>query len=87
MDQAAVLQANVDECAEIDDVQHRSLELHARLQVLQLENALLEDRWRQVLARVATRPGQGFQNIAHRRHARLQACGDILGGQHLELLA
>ena len=74
VDQAAVLQADVDEGAEIDDVQHRALQLHARLQVLELEDALLEDRRRQVLARVAAGPGQRVEDVAH-ASARRPAAG------------
>src|SRR5262249_5044389 len=47
VDQAAVLQADVDEGAEVDDVEDGPLQFHAGLEVFQLEDALLEDGRRQ----------------------------------------
>ena len=72
VDQARVLQADVDERAEVDDVEHRPLQLHAGLEVLELEDALLEDRLGQVVARVAVGPGQGVEDVAQGRLADLQ---------------
>src|SRR5262249_56674653 len=62
VDQAAVFEADVDERAEIDDVENRALQLHARLKVLELQDALLEDRRGQGFARIAARPGPGVQD-------------------------
>ncbi len=76
--QAAVLQADIDERAEVDHVQDRALQLHARLEVLELEDALLEHRRRQVVARVAARARQCVEDVAHRRHADMKSCGDLI---------
>ena len=60
--QAAVVHADIDETAEIDHVEHRAGQFHAGGQVFQLQHALLEDRRRQVLARVAAGTGQLREN-------------------------
>ena len=44
VDQAAVVHADVDEAAEIDDVQHGAGQFHVRREVFELEHAALEDR-------------------------------------------
>ena len=61
--QAGVLQADVDERAEIDDVQHRAHQLHAGRQIVELEDSLLEDRLRQRFARVAAGPSELTDDI------------------------
>ena len=71
--QARVVQADVDERAEIDHVQHRARQLHAGRQVVELDDALLEDRRRQVFARVAARPGQLRQNVLEQQRAGVRA--------------
>src|SRR5207244_3112247 len=58
-----------------------------RLALLQLEEALLEDRWRQTLAWVAARPGQGVENIAQRGNAHLQPPAPFFDRQGVQLLA
>ncbi len=87
MHQPAVLQTDVHKRAEIDDVQHRALQLHARLQVLDLEDVLAEDRRRQVVARIAQRPGQRVENVVHCRHADFQLLGINLGVNLVQVVA
>src|SRR5262249_13551702 len=53
--QTAVFEADIDECPKINDVEYRSLKLHARLQILELENAFLKYRWRKIIPRIAAR--------------------------------
>src|SRR5205823_5519589 len=48
--QAAVFETNIDEGAEIHNVQDGALQLHAGLEVFELEDALLEDGRLQVIA-------------------------------------
>ena len=72
MDQTAILQADVHEGAEIDDVENGALEFHARLQVLDAEDAFLEHRGRQIFARIPAGPSQTFQNVAQCGHTHLQ---------------
>ena len=69
VDQAAVVHADIDEAAEIDDVQDRARKLHAGRQVFQLEDALLEDRRRQVFAGIAAGPGQLREDVLQRQSA------------------
>ena len=64
--QAAVVHADIDEAAEIDDIEHRAGQLHAGREIFQLDNALLEDRRRQILARIAARPHELGENVAKR---------------------
>ena len=81
--QAAILQTNVDEGPEIDDIEHRPFQFHAGLQVLQLEDSLLENRRRQILARIAARPTECLQDIFQGRHADLQPGSPFLWGDAL----
>src|SRR5262249_32758924 len=59
----------------VHDVEYGSLELHARAQVFELENPLLEDRLRQIVARVALRARQGFEHVAERKFADFELSG------------
>ena len=75
MNQARVLEADVDEGAEVDHVEDRALQLHARDEVFELEHALLEDRLGQVIAGVAIGPGEGIEDVAEGRLAELELLG------------
>ncbi len=63
MDQAAILETDIHEGAEINHVQDGPLEFHSRLEIFQLENALLEDGRRQVFTRITSRACESLQNI------------------------
>jgi hypothetical protein len=73
--QAGILEPNVDECTEVHDVEDSSFELHARAQVLQLENPLLENRLGKVVARVALRARQRFDHVTQGELANVQLAG------------
>jgi hypothetical protein len=75
VDQTGILQADVYERAEVHDIQHGPLQLHARLQVFELEDALLEDGLGKVVSGVALGPGEGFEDVAEGRLADLQLFG------------
>ena len=75
--QAAVFEADVHESAEIHHVEHGPLQFHGRLQIFELENALFENRRRQVLTRVSAWSSQGLDNVIDRRQAELQALADF----------
>ena len=75
VDEAGVLEADIDEGAEVDHVQDGALELHALGQVFELEHALLEDRLGQVFTRVAVGPGQGFADVEQGRLADTEVAG------------
>src|SRR5581483_4886593 len=47
--EAVVLDADIDESAEIHDIAHRALQDHARLEILHLENIVAQDgRWQSI---------------------------------------
>jgi hypothetical protein len=79
MHQAAVFEADVDKRPKINDVENRSLKLHARLQVLELENTFLEYRWRQVVAGIAARTRERFENVFERGKTDFQSFSDLFG--------
>ena len=64
MHQPRILEADVDERTEVHHIQDRPLQLHARAQVFNLQDPLLEDRLGEVFAGVALRPTERFQDIA-----------------------
>ncbi len=72
MHEPRILEANIDKRAEVDNVEHRPLELHSRGQILDLQDALLEDRFGKVFTRVAIRTRQGLDNVAQRELAKVQ---------------
>jgi hypothetical protein len=64
--QAAIVQADIDKCAKVDNVQHAPHQFHALIQIFQLQNPALENRRRQIFAWIAPRPHELRQNIAER---------------------
>jgi hypothetical protein len=64
MNKPRILEADVDERAKVDYVEHGSLQLHGRRQVFELQDALFEDRLGQVVARVAFGPAEGLDNVS-----------------------
>ena len=68
MNEPVVLDADIDESAEVDDVAHRAMKLHARLQILDAQHIRVEDRSRQLFARVAARALKAVQDVAKRRN-------------------
>jgi hypothetical protein len=86
VDQPAVLQPDIHKRSEIDDIQNRTLQFHPRLKVFEFQNALLENRRRQILPWIAAGASQGIENVAYGRHTRLQPRGHFLGINCFELL-
>lgn len=60
------MQADVDECAEIDDIAHRPLQLFALMQIAELQHAALEQCLRIAVAVISGRGGDGIQDILDR---------------------
>src|SRR5262249_60056388 len=77
VNQSAVFQADVDKGAEVDDVENGALQLHAGLEVFELQHTLLEDGGRQIVARIAPWTRQGFEDVAQGR------CPDVEPGRDL----
>ena len=77
MNKPRILEADVDEGAKIDHVEHGSLQLHGGRQVLELQDALLEDRLGQVVARVAFRPAEGLDDVSQGEFANLELLGQL----------
>ena len=63
VNQRLSFEPNVNERTERDDVQDRTPQLHALRDAFQFQHALLEDRWRQVLAWVASGLRQRIDNV------------------------
>jgi hypothetical protein len=70
--QPRILEADVDESPEVDHIQDRPLELHARDQVFDLQDPLLEDRLGQVVSRVALGATERFDDVSQGEFADLQ---------------
>ena len=62
--QARILETDIDERSKVDDIQNSSLQLHARAQVFDLQDTLLEDGLGQIVAWVAFGTTQGFDDVA-----------------------
>ena len=78
MHQTILMHADVHKDAEVNDVAHRAAELHAGLQILQLQNVGPEDRRGQFVARVAPWLDQLLDDIEHRRNADGAVAGKLL---------
>ena len=72
VNETRVLQADIHERAEIDHVKHGAFQLHAGGQILELEDALFEDRLGKIVARVAFRSAKGLDDISERELTDLQ---------------
>ncbi len=72
MHETRILQADIDESAEIDHVQDRPLELHSGAQVLDLQDPLLENRLGKIVSRVALGALERFDDVAKRELAGFQ---------------
>ena len=79
MHQAVLMHADIHKSAEIDDVAHRAAQLHAGLQVLQLQNIRAQDRRGQLVS-AGRAPGfhKLLHNILHRRNANLTRLRQLL---------
>ena len=93
MHQTVLMHADVHKDAEVNDVAHRAAQLHAGLQILQLQNVGPENRRGQLVARVASGLDQLLDNVEHCRNADLAITGKLLlavelhpRGQLLQLL-
>ena len=72
------MHADIHKNAEVDDVAHRAAELHAGLQVLQLQNIRTQDRRGQLVSGVASWFHELLHNILHRRNANLTRLRQLL---------
>jgi hypothetical protein len=61
--QATVGEADIDEYAEVNDIENGAGKLHARRQILELHDAAAEDRRRQIVARVQSRTSERRQDV------------------------
>ena len=75
MDQAILLDADVDEGAEVHDVAHRALQDHPLARSSSLSMSLAQDRLGQAVARVEARLLQVLDDVGQRGHADLQFLG------------
>ena len=69
VNKSVLMHADIDECTEVNDVAHGSLQDHADLQVLHIENIGAQDRARHLVTRVTARLLQLFDDIAQRNLA------------------
>ena len=86
MHKPVLMDADVDEHAEIDDVAHRSAEHHAGLQILQLQHIRAQNRRGQLVARVAAGLDKLFYDILQRRHADAAFCRSLFRTVGAELV-
>ena len=77
MDEAVVVQADVDEGTEVRDVADGAAQDGARLEVGELDDGLARQRGRQIGARVAPWAREGVEDVVDRRQAGLKRCGEL----------
>lgn len=68
VNEAAVLEADIDEDPKVDHVEDRSLQLHAGLQIFNSKDARSEDRFGKVFARIATGTDEIIEDVVNRRN-------------------
>src|SRR6185295_8680914 len=78
VEQPIVLDANIDKCAEVDNISDSALESQARLEVVQREYIAAQDRRGQIFARVAAGAQQLLDNVAQRWSARAKPSCQII---------
>lgn len=66
--QTVLVDADIDEYAEINDIAHRSAEHHAGLEILQFQNIRAQNRRGQFVARVAAGFDKFLDDVLQRRH-------------------
>ena len=67
-----LMNTDVDKRAEVDHIAHRAAQLHAGLEIVHIEHVALQDRRRQILARIAPRLDQFVDDVPQRRLADAQ---------------
>jgi hypothetical protein len=72
MNQTAIRKPNIDKHTEVDHVEHRRLQLHARLQVFQLHDAAAEDRLGEAFAGIEPWAHEGIQNVMEQMGANIE---------------
>ena len=82
MNQSVLMDADIDKSAKIGDIAHNTLQDHVRPEILEFQDIAAQGRLRQVVARIAPRPGQGVEDIRESQLAQAE-----LGSQlrHLPL--
>ena len=86
MHQAVLMNADINERAEVGDVGHSAFEDHPRQQVVHRLYAIGELGGFKLRARVAARLFQLFDDVGHRRHAEF-LIGEINGFQITQFAA
>src|SRR5690606_16898000 len=84
MYQSTVGKPDVDERAEVDDVQHGAGQFHVLVEIFELHRSLAENRRGKVFARVAAGPGQTSDNIFQQQIADVHFAGELLGFQRFQ---
>ena len=77
MRQAGVFEADVDERAEVDDVEDGPLEFHAGGEVFEFKDAGFEDRFGEVVARIAVGSFESVANVLEGFAADGEFVGDF----------
>ena len=78
MHQPVLMDADIDKCAEINNVAHRTLQYHARRQVFHLKHIGTKDGFRHLIPGVTRRFLQLFHDILQRQFANFQLGGKFL---------
>lgn len=78
VNQTAVDDPDVDERSEVDNVQHGAAELHARSEVLQLQDFATEEWWWEVFARVASWSDERLEDISQQQRADFKLLSQLI---------
>lgn len=81
MHKSVLMHADIDKCAEINTVAHRTLKFHPGPQIVYVHNVATQHGCGQVLARVAAGPGQFRDDVAAGSAARRQANRQPVSGR------
>ena len=79
MNEPRLARAHVDKQAERRGVQDGSAELHARLEIFELQNALLKDRPVPLETRISARSDELSEDIGDRKDARVKLTRQLFG--------
>jgi hypothetical protein len=77
MNEPRVLQTDIDKGAEVDHVENGPLEFHSGGQILEFENAFLENRFGKIVSRITLGAAQSLDDIPQREFTDCQFLGEF----------
>ena len=78
MDETVLVDADIDESAEIYDVSDRAGKFHSLFQIVHVENVVAKHRRGEIVAQVASRLHEFFDYIGKRRFSDADLFADLI---------